>query len=60
MTQNVDCVDIIYVTNKIKDMEATKDVKQLRKLITEFKEELVYNIGINTLNKSEVLLHNEL
>ena len=60
MTQNVDCVDIIYVTNKIKDMEATKDVKQLRNLITEFKEELVYNIGINTLNKSEVLLHNEL
>tara|TARA_R100000234_G_scaffold20083_1_gene11273 strand:- start:304 stop:474 length:171 start_codon:yes stop_codon:yes gene_type:complete len=42
-------IDVLYVANKIKTMEQTKNEKQLRKLVTEFKEELVYNIGIDKL-----------
>lgn len=49
MTIEVNCIDTRYVANKVKEMETTKDEKKLRKLITEFKEELVYNVGIDTL-----------
>ena len=49
MTQRVNCIDTRYVANRVKDMETTKDEKKLRKMITEFKEELVYNVGIDTL-----------
>tara|TARA_B100000214_G_scaffold146857_1_gene104942 strand:+ start:427 stop:597 length:171 start_codon:yes stop_codon:yes gene_type:complete len=42
-------IDTLYVANRIKDMEKAKNEKQLRKLVTEFKEELVYNIGIGKL-----------
>jgi|TARA_Y100000296_G_scaffold1858_1_gene2025 hypothetical protein len=42
-------IDVLYVANRIKTMEQTKNEKQLRKLITEFKEELVYNIGVDKL-----------
>ena len=51
MTQRVNCIDTRYVANKVKEMETTKDEKKLRKMITEFKEELVYNVGIDTIRE---------
>lgn len=42
-------IDVLYVANRIKDIEDAKNEKQLRNLVTKFKEELVYNIGIDKL-----------
>jgi len=42
-------IDVLYVANRIKEIEQAKNEEQLRKLVTKFKEELVYNIGVDRL-----------
>ena len=39
-------VDLLYIANRISEI-CKSDDKNLRKEITEFKEELYYNIGVN-------------
>ena len=48
---------IFYVADRIYDFEYIKDHKKLQKAITEFKEELLQNIGIDVMIKREAKYH---
>ena len=48
-----DRICIFYVADRIYDFENIKDHKKLQKAITEFKEELLQNIGIDVMIKRE-------
>ena len=48
-----DRICIFYVADRIYDFENIKDHKKLQKAITEFKDELLHNIGIDVMIKRE-------
>ena len=52
-----DRICIFYVADRIYDFEYIKDHKKLQKAITEFKEELLQNIGIDVMIKREAKYH---
>ena len=52
-----DRICIFYVADRIYDFENIKDHKKLQKAITEFKEELLQNIGIDVMIKREAKYH---
>ena len=52
-----DRICIFYVADRIYDFENIKDHKKLQKEITEFKEELLQNIGIDVMIKREAKYH---
>ena len=52
-----DRICIFYVADRIYDFENIKDHKKLQKAITEFKEELLRNIGIDVMIKREAKYH---
>ena len=52
-----DRICIFYVADRIYDFENIKDHKKLQKAITEFKEELLQNIGIDIMIKREAKYH---
>ena len=52
-----DRICIFYVADRIYDFENIKDHKKLQKEITEFKEELLQNIGIDVMIKRESKYH---
>ena len=52
-----DRICIFYVADRIYDLEQIKDHKKLQKEITEFKEELLQNIGIDVMIKREAKYH---
>ena len=49
-----DRICIFYVTDRVHDLEKIKDHKKLQKAITEFKDELIHNIGIDVMIKRSV------
>ena len=49
-----DRICIFYVADRIYDFENIKDHKKLQKAITEFKDELIHNIGIDVMIKRSV------
>jgi len=52
-----DRICIFYVADRIYDFENIKDHKKLQKAITEFKEELLQNIGVDVMIKREAKYH---
>ena len=52
-----DRICIFYVADRIYEFECIKDHKKLQKEITEFKEELLHNIGIDVMIKRESKYH---
>jgi len=52
-----DRICIFYVADRIYDFENIKDHKKLQKEITEFKDELLRNIGIDVMIKREAKYH---
>ena len=52
-----DRICIFYVADRIYDLEQIKDHKKLQKEITEFKEELLQNIGVDVMIKREAKYH---
>jgi len=46
---------IFYVADRVHDLEKIKDHKKLQKAITEFKDELIHNIGIDVMIKRSLL-----
>ena len=52
-----DRICIFYVADRVYDLEQIKDHKKLQKEITEFKEELLHNIGIDVMIKREAKYH---
>ena len=52
-----DRISIFYVADRIYDFENIKDHKKLQKEITEFKEELLQNIGVDVMIKREAKYH---
>ena len=52
-----DRICIFYVADRIYDFENIKNHKKLQKEITEFKEELLQNIGIDVMIKREAKYH---
>jgi len=52
-----DRICIFYVADRIYDFENIKDHKKLQKAITEFKDELLHNIGIDVMIKREAKYH---
>jgi len=52
-----DRICIFYVADRIYDFENIKNHKKLQKEITEFKEELLRNIGIDVMIKREAKYH---
>ena len=49
-----DRICIFYVADRVYDFEHIKDYKKLQKAITEFKEELLQNIGIDVMIKRSI------
>ena len=49
-----DRICIFYVADRVHDLEKIKDHKKLQKAITEFKDELIHNIGIDVMIKRSV------
>jgi hypothetical protein len=45
---------VFYVADRVHDLEKIKDHKKLQKAITEFKDELIHNIGIDVMIKRSV------
>jgi len=52
-----DRICIFYVADRIYDFENIKNHKKLQKEITEFKDELLRNIGIDVMIKREAKYH---
>jgi len=52
-----DRICIFYVADRVYGLEHIKDHKKLQKEITEFKEELLQNIGIDVMIKREAKYH---
>ena len=52
-----DRICIFYVADRIYEFECIKDYKKLQKAVTEFKEELLHNIGIDVMIKREAKYH---
>ena len=50
-----DRICIFYVADRVHDLEKIKDPKKLTKAITEFKDELIHNIGIDVMIKRSLL-----
>jgi len=46
---------IFYVADRVHDLEKIKDHKKLQQAITEFKDELIHNIGIDVMIKRSLL-----
>ena len=46
-----DRICVFYVADRIYDFEHIKDHKKLQKAITEFKKELIHNIGTDAIIK---------
>ena len=55
-----DRICIFYVADRIYDFENIKDHKKLQKAITEFKEELLQNIGIDVMIKRQAKMKNSI
>ena len=49
-----DRICIFYITDRVHDLEKIKDHKKLQKAITEFKDELIHNIGIDVMIKRSI------
>ena len=49
-----DRICIFYVVDRVHDLEKIKEHKKLQKAITEFKDELIHNIGIDVMIKRSV------
>ena len=49
-----DRICIFYVADRVHDLEKIKDHKKLTKAITELKDELIHNIGIDVMIKRSV------
>jgi len=49
-----DRICIFYVADRVHDLEKIKDHKKLQKAITEFKDELIHNIGVDVMIKRSV------
>ena len=49
-TEQDNRVCIYYITNKLQRLSEVKSDKELRKEVEEFREEMIYNLGINTLH----------
>ena len=49
-----DRICIFYVADRVHDLEKIKDHKKLTKAITEFKDELIHNIGIDVMIKRSI------
>jgi len=49
-----DRICVFYVADRVHDLEKIKDHKKLQKAITEFKDELIHNIGIDVMIKRSV------
>ena len=43
-------VCLFYIADKLKDLSEIKSDKELRKSVEEFKNECIYNLGINALH----------
>jgi len=54
-----DRICIFYVADRIYDLEHIKNHKELQKEITEFKEELLQNIGIDVMIKRQANIINK-
>jgi len=46
---------VFYVADRVHDLEKIKDHKKLQQAITEFKDELIHNIGIDVMIKRSLL-----
>ena len=49
-TEQDNRVCMYYITNKLQHLSEVKSDKELRKEVEEFREEMIYNLGINTLH----------
>ena len=49
-TEQDNRVCIYYITNKLQRLSEVKLDKELRKEVEEFREEMIYNLGINSLH----------
>jgi hypothetical protein len=49
-----DRICIFYIADRVHDLEKIKDHKKLQKAITEFKDELIHNIGIDVMIKRSI------
>ena len=52
-----DRICVFYVADRVYDLEQIKDHKKLQKEITEFKEELLQNIGVDVMIKRQAKYH---
>ena len=49
-TKQDNIVCMYYITNKLQRLSEVKSDKELRKEVEEFREEIIYNLGINSLH----------
>ncbi len=49
-TEQDNRVCMYYITNKLQRLSEVKSDKELRKEVEEFREEMIYNLGINSLH----------
>ena len=49
-TEQDNRVCMYYITNKLQHLSEVKSDKELRKEVEEFREEMIYNLGINSLH----------
>ena len=49
-TEQDNRVCMYYITNKLQRLSEVKSDKELRKEVEEFREEIIYNLGINSLH----------
>ena len=49
-TEQDNRVCMYYITNKLQRLSEVKSDKELRKEVEEFREEMIYNLGINALH----------
>ncbi len=49
-TEQDNRVCMYYITNKLQRLSKVKSDKELRKEVEEFREEMIYNLGINSLH----------
>jgi len=49
-TEQDNRVCMYYITDKLQRLSEVKSDKELRKEVEEFREEMIYNLGINSLH----------
>ena len=49
-TEQDNRVCMYYITNKLQRLSEVKSDKELRKEVEEFREEMTYNLGINSMH----------